>query len=306
MEPQDVQGIPNVQGLEALVSDEGQSQPQENQQQAAQGENKTNQPQNVNVVPVLPDGETIDDPELQGVLKVFLDPQGKVKTKDVLKSYKGILSHTTKTSQENKVLKEQMAQIQEQMDLIRLSQVRQPAQQQPQMKDFDQQFLENPQKAIESLAEQKAQSLMSQSKIQDVLEEENLKTPQEFNERYGYAKLVAQQYPQLATSTAGVRKLFQLGDKLREEQQRVNAFKAVKAIFGEDVDFDKFKQLIKKDSIAGANNNNNAYMPDTSNASGNQSDSSVVKNVDAEINEAVSKGDPDAVIKALFRQRGLR
>jgi hypothetical protein len=187
--------------------------------------------------------------------------------------------------------------------------MQQPVQQQqpqPQQRDFDQQFLDNPEKAIESLAERKAQSMLMQSKIQDVLEEESLKSPQEFNERYGYAKLVSQQYPQLVTSTAGVRKLFQLGDKLRMDEQKSSALKAVKAVFGDDVDFERMKTLLKKDTVPGVNNNNNAYMPDTSNTGGNKSESNPVVNIDAEINEAVSKGNPDAVIAALFRQRGLR
>lgn len=290
---EDVQGIPNVQGLEVLVQDDpGQSQPQSATQNNVVVDNK----QNVNNEPAkqTPTREELD------LAQFGNDPQ------KLLKSYKEIQGAFTKTSQENKTLKEQMAQVAEQMELIRLSQMRTPAQPQQQQKDFDQMFLENPQKAVESLAEQKAQIMLQQSKVQDVLEEENLKSPGEFGERYNYAKMVAQQYPQLATSTAGVRKLFQIGDKLRSEQQRAQAFKAVKAVFGEDVDFEKFKQFIKKDPNTGINNNNNAYMPDISNSNGTRSDSPAVNNVDAAINEAVSKGDPDGVIAALFKKQGLR
>lgn len=279
---QDVQGIPDVEGLRDFIkSDIQESTP--TQEKPVVRETKTEQ---TNQTPT----EELD-------LAQFKNP------KELLKGYKEIQGTFTRTSQENKTLKEQLAQMNEQMELMRMSQMRQPVQQQMQQKDFDQQFLENPQAAVESLAERKAQALMTQSKIQDVLEEENLRSPSDFTERYAYAKLLSQQYPQLVTSTAGVKKLFQLGDKLREEQQRTQAFKAVKAVFGEDVDFEKFKQLIKKDSTG--SNTNNAYMPDTSNMSGNRSESQTGNNYDAEIKEAVSKGDADAVIKGLFKQKGL-
>lgn len=282
MDKQDVQGIPDVQGLEALVSDNQESTPTQ-QKQEVQVENKTEQ--------------SNQTPKEELNLAQFKNPE------ELLKGYKEVQGAFTRTSQDNKTLKEQLAQMNEQIELMRMSQTRQPVQQ-PQQKDFDQQFLENPQAAVESLAERKAQNLMLQSKIQDVLEEENLKEPNEFTERYAYAKMVSQQYPQLVTSTAGVRKLFQLGDKLRAEQQKARAFQAVKAVFGEDVDLEKFKQLIKKDST-GSNNTNNAYMPDISNSVGNRTEANTGNNADAEIKEAVSKGDPDAVIRGLFKQAGL-
>lgn len=283
MDKQDVQGIPDVQGLDALVSETQESTPTQNQPEVK--ETKTEQ--------------SVQTPTEELDLAQFKNP------KELLKGYKEIQGTFTRTSQENKTLKEQLAQMNEQIELMRMSQTRPPVQQ-PQQKDFDQMFLENPQAAVESLAERKAQALMTQSKIQDVLEEENLKEPNEFTERYAYAKLVSQQYPQLVTSTAGVRKLFQLGDKLRAENQKTQAFKAVKAVFGEDVDFEKFKQLIKKDSSPESKNINNAYMPDTSNSHGNQSESNTGHNADAEISAAVSKGDPDGVIAAIFKQQGLR
>jgi hypothetical protein len=280
----DVQGIPDVAGLQAFI-------------QADIQENEPTPPVQTEQEPVV---------QTQGTVEFDL---GQFKNpKDLLKSYKEIQGVFTRTTQENKALKEQMTQLQaefnERMELFQLSQPR-PAPQ-PQQKDFDQQFIENPQKAVEILAEQKAQSLMLQSKIQDVLEEESLKLPGEFNERYSYAKMVSQQYPQLVTSSAGIRKLFQMGDKLRAEQQRVQAYKAVQAVFGEDVDFEKFRQLVKKDAKPGSTNTNSAYMPDSSTSRGNQSDSNAVNNVDLEISEAVKKGDPDAVLTALFRQKGLR
>jgi hypothetical protein len=283
VDKQDVQGIPDVQGLDALVSETQESTPTQNQPEVK--ETKTEQ--------------SVQTPTEELDLAQFKNP------KELLKGYKEIQGTFTRTSQENKTLKEQLAQMNEQIELMRMSQTRPPVQQ-PQQKDFDQMFLENPQAAVESLAERKAQALMTQSKIQDVLEEENLKEPNEFTERYAYAKLVSQQYPQLVTSTAGVRKLFQLGDKLRAENQKTQAFKAVKAVFGEDVDFEKFKQLIKKDSSPESKNINNAYMPDTSNSHGNQSESNTGHNADAEISAAVSKGDPDGVIAAIFKQQGLR
>ncbi len=282
--PEDVQGIPDVQGLEVLVSDNKESTPTQLKQEI-KVDNKTEQ--------------SNQTPKEELDLAQFKTPE------ELLKGYKEVQGAFTRTSQDNKTLKEQLAQMNEQIELMRMSQTR-PQPVQSQQKDFDQMFLENPQAAVESLAERKAQALMMQSKIQDVLEEENLKEPNEFTERYAYAKLVSQQYPQLVASTAGVRKLFQLGDKLRAENQKTQAFKAVKAVFGEDVDFEKFKQLIKKDSSPESKNTNNAYMPDTSNSHGNQSESKTGQNADAEISAAVSKGDPDGVIAAIFKQQGLR
>jgi hypothetical protein len=281
--PEDVQGLPDVQGLQNLVSDEATPTQTKSETQTT----KTTTEQQTQT----PNKEELD------LAQFGNDPM------KLLKGYKEVQGAFTRTSQENKTLKEQLNQLNEQMELIRLSQMRQqPVQQVPQQ-DFDQQFINNPQKAIETLAEQKAQNLVLQSKIQDVLEEESLKNPSEFNERYAYAKIVSQQYPQLVTSSAGVRKLFQIGDKLRSEQQKQQAVKAVKAVFGEDVDFEKFRQVLKKDSSP-TGNINNAYMPDTTGAIGNRTESQPT-NVTSEITEAVKKGDPDAVIKGLFKQVGL-
>lgn len=281
---EDVQGIPDVQGLEDFVASEIQDKSPD---------------------PVVQQPE-VKEPEQQTPTEEQFDLAQFKTPKDLLKGYKEVQGAFTRTTQENKALKEQMQQmeqaVQEQMELMRLSQMR-PQPQAPPVEDFDQQFIADPRKAVETLAERKAQALLMQSKVQDVLEEENLKNPNEFGERYQYAKMVAQQYPQLATSTAGVKKLFQMGDKFREEQQKRQAYNLVAKVFGDDVDMEKFKKLIQKDT-GQITQTNNAYMPDS--ISGRNKSEPAPFNAEMEISEGIKKGDPDAVLSALFRQKGLK
>jgi hypothetical protein len=282
----DVQGLPNVEGLAQLIAQD-------------EPEKVATPVQTQETIPVTeqqtPQAEEFD-------LAQFKTPE------ELLKGYKNVQGAFTRTSQENKALKEQIDQIQAQqreyMELMRLSQMAPQQPQQAPQKDFEQLFIEDPKKAVAVLAHEQAQSMLLQSKVQDVLEEESLKAPEEFGERYNYAKYVSKQFPQLVTSSAGVRKLFQIGDKLRAEAQQKQARQLVSKVFGDDADFEKFKQLIKKDTSPGQIQTNNAYMPDT--ISGRNNSEPAPFNVDMEIDAAVKKGDPDAVIAALFKQRGLK
>jgi hypothetical protein len=291
---EDVQGLPDVAGLEALVSAD--DIPGSNQAPSKQAElGKQEIAQKPEQTQAQTPAATADKEEFD--LAQFKNP------KELLKGYKEVQGAFTRTTQENKALKDEIAQIKEQMELMQFS--RQPQQQAipQQQKDFDQMFIENPQAAVEALAQRKAQSMIVQSKIQDVLEEENLKNPAEFHERYQYVSALARQYPQLVTSQAGVRKLFQLADKTREDHQRKQAYDLVTKVFGQDVDLEKFKQLVKRDQT-GQTQSTNAYMPDTSSGGRNIPESNAV-NAEDEVSAAVKKGDPDKVIAALFKQQGL-
>ena len=227
--------------------------------------------------------------------------------KDMLKSYKEIQGAFTKVSQENKTfserekaLQDEVRAMREQMEMISLQQ-RPP--QQPQQ-DFDEMFIQNPRQAVEVLADRKASEKVMQARVIEVLEEENLRNPSEFNERYQYVQALSRQYPNLVTSAPGVRKLFQLADKVRVDDAKKNAARAVSLLFGQDVDMEKLKKLIQKSPMADQNNPNLAYMPDSGGSNRSGSEPSNV-NYDVKMTEAAGKGDVDSVLSNLF-QKALR
>ena len=218
---------------------------------------------------------------------------GQFKTpEDLLKAYKEIQGAFTKVTQENKTYQEQLRQINEQMQLSRIGT---PPPQQQEPTDFDTLFIRNPQQAIQAVV---GQQIRTQT-IQEVLVEEETKNPAEFRERYNYAMAARQMYPQLTNSSAGVRKLFEVGDKMRKEDLKRNADRALREVFGEDLDYEKFKTLVKKDQTP-SNNQNLAYMPDTSGAFRTGTEPGKPTTYDQAINEAVQKGDERAVIKNIF------
>lgn len=217
--------------------------------------------------------------------------------KDLLKSYKEIQAAFTRVTQENKLTKQQIGELQEQVELARAAANRPP--QEPQ-KRFDEAFVENPEAAINQRI---AQTVMTQ-RIAEILEEESEKSKDDFNERYAYAQQVARQYPQLATSPSGVKKLFQFGDKLRSDALKKNASKALESIFGEplnDEEISKLRKMVKGDkAIAKTNNTSDAYMPDTSTSTRTGTDTTR-PDADHKMREAVEKGDVDGAIDALFK-----
>jgi len=219
--------------------------------------------------------------------------------KDLLKSYKEIQAAFTRVTQENKLTKNQIAELQEQVELARAAANRPP--QEPQRR-FDEAFVENPEAAINQRI---AQTVMTQ-RIAEILEEESEKSKDDFNERYAYAQQVARQYPQLATSPSGVKKLFQFGDKLRQDALKKNASKALESIFGEplnDEEIVKLRKMVKGDKAIKQNNNNSdAYMPDTSTSTrkGTDTDKSTT---DHELKQAVEQGDVDGAIAAIFKRQ---
>ncbi len=212
---------------------------------------------------------------------------------DLLKSYKEIQAAFTRVTQDNKSTKEQMSQLKDELELSRMS-VTQPMQQQ-------QGNLDDPEVQLE----QRIQRSVATTLIAEVLEEEAGKNKSEFNERYAYAKMVANEYPQLTTTGKGVRKLFELGDKLRSDQLKRSAGKALEAVFGEplgDEEINKLRMLVKGDkAIKIKTNLTDAYMPDTSTSTRTGSDTDRKPNLELQIKDSVEKGDVDGVIKGLFK-----
>jgi len=222
-------------------------------------------------------------PEQEGVFKTL---------EDANVGYKNVQGAYTKSTQENKELREQLAGIQEQIELMRIGGQNQPA---PQQQDFDTRYMENPQEAIQTVVDQRVQQQVQEAQVASVIEEMNIQNPNEFQERYAYAKMLSNQYPQLVTSPAGVRKLFALGDKQRESDLRLNAQKSVNMLFG-DIDMDKLKALVQK-SPGQSSINQNAYMPDTAIRTGIESE----PDHKADMERAAQEGNVDKVLEELFK-----
>lgn len=229
--------------------------------------------------------------------------------KDLLKSYKEIQGFTTRVSQENKQLKEEMQRIREERELANIAS-KAPA---PQMdsKSFEELFLENPEQAIAVKAAQMANT----QRIAEILEDEETAKPEEFNERLAYVKMLAnqQQYAPLSNSPKGVKKLFQLADTYRKNMTEKKAYESLKVLFGEDVDIGKLKGLIKKDgasTIQTQNNaqaNTNAYMPDVTGSTKTGAEADQKRNqLKTFKDEAFKRGDAEAVAGAILREALLR
>lgn len=286
----DTNGLPDVKGLEDFVrstvpdlQDKGTvaTTPKPDAQQNAQSQNQ-------------PPAEELD-------LAQFKNP------KDMLKSYKEIQGAFTRVAQENKTfterenaLKAEVQAMREQMEMISLQNQRQPVQQPTQ--DFDEMFIQNPRQAVEVLADRKATEKVMQARVMEVLEEENIKNPSEFNERYQYVQALSRQYPQLVTSAPGVRKLFQMADKFRVDDVKKNAARAISSLFGTEVDMEKLKVLLQK-APANSNNPNLAYMPDSGGTVSRSGSEPANVNFDQKISEAVGKGDVDSVLSGLFQKQ---
>jgi len=262
---------------------------------------------NVDLNAVLDDLKTQDQDKDQtqqpktdtGNLAQFKTPD------DVLKAYKEIQGFSTKVSQENKQLKAATEQLQ--AELAKLKEERELAgykQMTPsQQKSFDDAWMEDPEQAINlRVAEQ-----VNMARIQDVLEQEDEKDHVSFQERYAYVNMLSQnpQYQHLASTPRGVRKLFEIGDKLRAESLKKSTGKALESLFGEPLDEEEiaaFRALVKgKGKKKSTTNNSNAYMPDidTSTSAGDME-----PNKDQirqkRVADAVSKGDVDGAVGALF------
>lgn len=260
----------------------------------------------VDLSAIVADLKSTQDKDQKVEPKVEGKPQdlGQFKTtEDLLKSYKEIQAAFTRVSQDNKTTREQLAQLNEQLELAKLGST------------GTSQVIQNPNDDPEIALEQRIQKSVATQRVADVLEEEAEKNKDqfgkvnvtEFNERYAYAQMVAREYPQLSTTSRGVKKLFELGDKLRTESLRKNAGKALESIFGEPLseeEINKLRTLVKGDkAIKTTTNLSNAYMPDTSTSTKLGSDQNQKPNNELQIKELVEKGDVDGVINALIKRR---
>ena len=263
--------------------------------------------------PVIEDLEKTNQEENQDQQKVELQKTdtGELdlaqfkNPKDLLKSYKEIQAAFTRVSQDNKnykIMEQQLAEMKEQLELARLAQ---QAPQPQQQRSFNETYQENPEMAIE----QRIQQTVATTRIAEVLEElsfdkDGHKDP-EFDERYAYAKMVSQQYPQLATTGIGVKKLFELGDKLRKENLKKTYGRALESIFGSPLSEEESARLIKlvkgDKVVQKLNNQSDAYMPDTSTSTKIGSELDQKPNFETRINESVKKGDVDGTIDALIK-----
>lgn len=263
----------------------------------------------VDLSPIIKDIEkTASESQPQQVKEPEGKPQDLAQFKspeELLRGYKELQAYATKVSQENKAIREQsqkeLAEIKERMELSALQQQQQyipPQYVQPQMNQYGQ--------PVEEPLEVKIDRTVAIREIAGVLEEEADKNRNEFQERYAYAQYVSREYPNLARSSRGVKKLFELGDKLRSENMKRNAGKALESIFGEplgDAEITRLRTLVKGDkAITQQNFQSNAYMPDTSTSYKSGSDQNRIPNVESELNESVKKGDVDGTLNALFKK----
>jgi hypothetical protein len=208
-------------------------------------------------------------------------------------------------SQENKGLKQtqaELASLREEMELQRLKAAASPPIQR------QQNYQPNYQMADDIPIEQRVDQIVSTKLIADVLEDlatgkDGLPDP-EFNERYAYAQMVSQRHPELARSSKGVRKLFEMGDKLRSESLKRNASKVIESFLGVPLDEEtiaKAKTLfLGEKGTQRQTSSSNAYMPDTSTSTRSGSESDRKPILESRLDEAVNKGDVDGTINALF------
>lgn len=224
--------------------------------------------------------------------------------KDLLKSYKEIQGFTTRVSQENKQLKDEMQRLKEEAEL---RQYQAPPAPPHGNKSFEELFIENPEQAITV----KAMEIANTQRITEVLEDKRLENPDDFQERVAYVQMLSQQpqYKQLSFSPKGVSKLFEIADKTRAQMLTKKAHESLKVLFGDDVDLDKLKALARKDSTQTTNNQSttanplNAYMPNTGTSTRTGQDVNMnVNDLERQKHEALASGDAATVAGVLIRQ----
>jgi|TARA_Y100000034_G_scaffold66966_1_gene80819 hypothetical protein len=217
---------------------------------------------------------------------------------DLLKGYKEVQGFSTKVSQENKELKSELVALKEQQELASFHQPAQPEQ----TADFDSAWMEDPEKAIgQTVAEQ-----IQLSGIQDVLADEDMKDHGAFQERYAYVNMLSQnpQYAHLSATKQGVKKLFEIGDKLRKEQLKKSTGKALESFFGGPLNEEQSAKL--KTLVMGEEANkqkpskSNAYMPDTTTSVKTDLETDTEQATNAKMEKAVEEGDVDGAVGALF------
>ena len=275
---EDISGLPDV-DLSGL--DLG----QDDDQDKAQG---NGEPEPVKTqVPEIPPAKDVQD-QVAMDLAQFKTPEA------LLKSYKELQGAFTKKSQEYKALEAKQQELEEQIQLSRTP-VASP-QADPQ---FDDNFIDNPQMAIQ-------QAILRQ-RVVEILEEEQDKNQEGFQERYAYAQRVLQQYPQLQNSAVGIKKAFAYGDKLRASVIKQSSSKLMETLFGEPLneeELENLKQIVKgkKQTTKPRSSNSNAYMPDTDTSTNRTPDLNQNLDIDAKIAESERKGDVDGVLDGMFQK----
>lgn len=294
--PLETDGLPKVDGLQDFVAQNAEPFTQDKVQEPAP---QFNAPPMNDQPPVEP-GQGTDDFDLG----VFQNP------KEMLKSYKEIQGFTTRVSQENKELKDELARLKESLELNQLAaqQPRPPAPGQT----FEEKFISNPQMAIHEEVQRQALTL----RLKEVLDEESAKNPDEYRERVGYVQMLANdpKFAPLSFSPQGVRKLFEIADNQRKTSLQRQAQKALNVLFGDDIDVDKFKALIKKDQAANQTSNpqtspianTNAFMPEVTTSTRTGQTDTRLAEIERIKSEALQKGDPRTVAGALIREALLK
>lgn len=296
--PLDTDGLPKIDGLQDFVAQTAEPFTQDKVQELAPQFSEAP----IDGQPPVDPGQGADDDLDLGVFK---------NTKEVLKSYKEIQGFTTRVSQENKELKDELARLKESLELNQFAaqQPRPPVQGQT----FEEKFINNPQMAIHEEVQRQALTL----RLKEVLDEESAKNPDEYRERVGYVQMLANdpKFAPLSFSPQGVRKLFEIADNQRKTSLQRQAQKALNVLFGDDIDVDKFKALIKKDQAqtnqtinpqTGNPPNMNAFMPEvTTSTRTGQTDTRLAELQKAK-EKALQNGDPRAMAGALIQEALLK
>jgi hypothetical protein len=290
-------GLPKVDGLDQVFND-----------------NSVNEDKDNNIQQDIQQDTT---PVTDGQVKELTDDEvlSKFKsTKDLLKSYKEIQGFTTRVSQENKEKDRIIADLQENLNKLRdeveiRSYRQQPGINQGQKKSFTEMLIENPEEAISM----KAAEISNTQRIAEVLEEEELKNQSDFQERVAYVKMLSQnpQFAPLSYSPKGVKKLFEIADKARGDNMKKRAHESLKYLFGEDVDIEALKGLVKKKDqtkiITNPQLNLSGYMPDTTTSTRTGADIDLDKtDLQRKKAEAIKTGDASIVAGAILREALLK
>ena len=234
---------------------------------------------------------------------------GQFKTQeDLLKAYKELQGAFTRVSQENKALKEhggnsdRVAELEAQLESMREEAELMRLQGQPQantgQKSFDESWMQSPEATID----ERVQAQLAIARINDVLEDENMKNPEEYPQRYKEADALATRYPQLAKTPQGVRKLFKMADEIRNRSMRQMSAKTLEYLFGETPSEEQLAKL--KEFVVGGKksnkSNNDAYMPDSSTSTRRSADDDATADK-RRMEKAAESGDVDGVLGEMFR-----
>lgn len=222
-----------------------------------------------------------------------------------LQSYKAIQGMATQKSQENKALKEELATIKREKELGDQTSFVPGDQTTGHIGGDGETFDPYNEESFDA----RAARVATEGRIQEVLAEEDLANPGEFQERYGYVKLLGARYPNLTRSAAGIKKLFQEADKLRVENVKKSADKAMAHLFGRELteeDKTKLRGIIGEEDTPTQTDtttkSNAGYMPDSTSSVRTGQDISTKPNLATEIEEAKKAGDHLRVTELLMQQ----